>query len=375
MQFPADAHDTESKESYGVVFRTPAANTTGVAWPHTPAVDVIAKASRSPAALVKLPTAAQFPADPHETDLKGVLGLEFCTPAANTTGVACPHTEVATACPAVAMTVPATSRSAPADRRQAEVVFREEIICASYTLFVYAMHIMVLTPSPDPCLPRTMSPMAATPRKKTPRVSAAKKPRYSQAEATLRMLNATSQLLLECAPADVTVARICERAGVHTDYVARYFGSRDELLCQAIEAAFLGIFLSTENPDTPRLQIVLEGKVDIMQLATARIRTIAYLLGCGVSPARFQPSQKQLLESVRAQSTNPNVEDRTRMNLILIGTLIVQGMGVFADINDMTEQQKSDVMKYLGHLSQSGETIQSALGWDKQTTRTTKRAK
>ena len=104
-----------------------------------------------------------------------------------------------------------------------------------------------------------------------------------------------------------------------------------------------------------------------MQLATARIRTIAYLLGCGVSPERFQPSQKQLLESVRAQSTNPNVGDRTRMNLILIGTLIVQGMGVFADINDMTEQQRSDVMTFLGHLSQSGETTQAALSWDKPT--------
>lgn len=60
------------------------------------------------------------------------------------------------------------------------------------------------------------------------------------------------------------------------------------------------------------------------------------------------------------------------MNLILIGTLVVQGMGVFADINDMTEQQRSDVMTFLGLLSQRGETIQSALGWDKPATRTPK---
>lgn len=217
--------------------------------------------------------------------------------------------------------------------------------------------------------------MASGTSRGTPRDSRAKKPRYSQAEATLRMLNATSQLLLEHAPAEVTVARICERAGVHNDYVARYFGSRDELLCQAIEAAFLGFFLSTESTETPRLQIVLEGKVDIMQLATARIRTIAYLLGCGVDPERFQPSQKQLLESVRAQSTNPNVGDRTRMNLILIGTLIVQGMGVFADVNDMSEQQKSDVLSFLGHLSQTGESTQAALGWGKTATRATKKNK
>ena len=217
--------------------------------------------------------------------------------------------------------------------------------------------------------------MGSTPKKRTTPVSASKKPRYSQAEATLRMLNATSRLLLEHAPGDVTVTRICEKAGVHTDYVARYFGSRDELLCQAIEAAFLGVFLSTESADTPRLQIVLEGNVDIMQLARARLRTIAYLLGCGVSPERFQPSQKQLFESVRAQSTNPNVGERTRMNLILIGTLIVQGMGMFTDINDMTEQQRSDVMSFVGHLGQSGEWMQTAMGWDTPAARSPKKPK
>jgi len=116
------------------------------------------------------------------------------------------------------------------------------------------------------------------------------------------MLNATSQLLLDNVPGEVTVARICERDGVHTDYVVRYFGSREELLCQAVESAFLGVFLSTDSGEPTRINLVLEGKVDIEKLARARMRTIAYLLGCGVGPERFQPSQKMLLESVAAQS-------------------------------------------------------------------------
>ena len=173
--------------------------------------------------------------------------------------------------------------------------------------------------SPIDCLNRRYDcHMAPVSKKKKAPVPAPKKPRLSQAEATARMLNATIQLLLEFAPSDVTVVRICEKAGVHTSYVVRYFGSREELLCQAVEAAFLGVFLKTNNEETTRLNVVLEGRVTDVQLAEARLRTIAYLLGCGISPERFQSSQKMLIEVVFSQSNNPNVTDRTKMNLILM---------------------------------------------------------
>ena len=177
------------------------------------------------------------------------------------------------------------------------------------------------------------------------------------------MLNATSQLLLEYVPGEVTVVKICEKAGVHTDYVVRYFGSREELLCQAVEAAFLGVFLKTNNEETTQLNVVLEGKVTDM--AEARLRTIAYLLGCGISPERFQSSQKMLIELVFSQFNNSNVTDRTRMNLILLGTLVMQAMGTFDEVDGMTEQQKQDILSYIGYMSQTGEIVQAALGWDK----------
>ena len=189
----------------------------------------------------------------------------------------------------------------------------------------------------------------------------------------MRMLSTTTQLLLQYAPGEVTVAKICDASGVHTDYVARYFGSREELLSQAIEAAFLGVFLKTSGEDTTRLNVVLEGNVDVMQLSQARVRTIAYLLGCGVSPERFQSSQKLVLESVFSQSLNPNVNDRTRMNLILAGTLLIQAMGTFAEVNDMTELQKQDLLSYIGYMSLSGETVQAALEWDKPKPKTKKK--
>jgi AcrR family transcriptional regulator len=217
--------------------------------------------------------------------------------------------------------------------------------------------------------------MAPAAKKKSPPVPAPKKPRLSQAEATMRMLNATSQLLLQYVPAEVTVARICDASGVHTDYVVRYFGSREELMCQSIEAAFLGVFLKTSSDDTTRLNVVLEGNVDVMQLSQARVRTIAYLLGCGVSPERFQSSQKLVLESVFSQSNNPNVGDRTRMNLILMGTLLIQALGAFAEVNDMSDLQKQDTLAYIGYMSLTGETVQTALGWDEPQAKPKKKKK
>jgi AcrR family transcriptional regulator len=206
--------------------------------------------------------------------------------------------------------------------------------------------------------------MASAPKKK-PAAGVTKKPRLSQAEATVRMLNATAQLLVDNVPRDVTVAHICDKAGVHPDYVVRYFGSREELLCQAIEAAFLGVFLSTNDGASTRLNLILDSTADVAKLARARMRTIAYLLGCGVSPERFQPSQKMLFESVVGQqSANPNVHDRTRVNLILVGTLVFQAMNTFAEVNDMTEQQKQDVLAYIGYMSQTAEAVQATLGWD-----------
>ena len=198
-----------------------------------------------------------------------------------------------------------------------------------------------------------------------PPTAVPKNTRLNQAEASVRILKATSQLLLIYAPGDVTVQRICEKAGVHTSYVVRYFGSREELLCQAVESAFLGVFLGTDSEDSSRLNIVLEGRIDVQELAQARVQTIAYLLGCGVSPERFQSSQKMLLESVFEQSNNPAISDRTKRSLILMGTLVFQAMGTFAEVNNMTEQQKKDMLSCIGYLSQSGEAIQATLGWDK----------
>ena len=157
--------------------------------------------------------------------------------------------------------------------------------------------------------------MASAPKKSsqvpTGRSVVKKKPRLSQAEATLKMLSATANLLLKNPPERVTVQKICQAADVHTDYVVRYFGSREELLCQAIEAAFVGVVLR-EDGNTSRIDDTLANTAGILEKAHARFRTIAYLLGCGVEPERFQASQKIVLGHLLAEANNPNTNERTK---------------------------------------------------------------
>ena len=39
----------------------------------------------------------------------------------------------------------------------------------------------------------------------------------------------------------------------------------------------------------------------------------------------------------------------------------------------MTEQQKQDILAYIGYMSQTGETVQAALGWDAPSAKPKKR--
>ena len=190
-----------------------------------------------------------------------------------------------------------------------------------------------------------------------------KKPRLSQAEATIKMLSATANLLLNNPPERVTVQKICQAADVHTDYVVRYFGSREELLCQAIEAAFVGVILR-EDGSTSRIDDTLANTAGLLEKAHARFRTIAYLLGCGVDPERFQASQQIVLGHLLAEAKNPNTSERTKTSVIMIGTLLFQSLAIFAEVNSITDQQRADLFAFIGHLPQMSASVEKELGWD-----------
>ena len=205
------------------------------------------------------------------------------------------------------------------------------------------------------------------PAKSQNKAIAGKRPRLSQAEAEVRMKNATAQLLLAHPPADVTVHMISAKAGVHHDYVARYFGSREELMIQTIESAVLGTILAADDHGKTGPVSALDANENIMAMVNARLRTMMYLLACGVDPERFTENQKMVHNFALSQFTKPNLTDRTRMNFTLMGTILIQGMAILGDVNSMTDLQKSDIRDFITQFGLITEQIQTELKWDKPT--------
>ena len=203
------------------------------------------------------------------------------------------------------------------------------------------------------------------PAKSQNNAAAKKRPRLSQAEAEVRMKNATAQLLLAHPPADVTVHMISAAAGVHHDYVARYFGSREELMIQTIESAVLGTVLAADDSGKTDPVSTIDSNDKMMAMVNARMRTMSYLLACGVSPERFSENQKMINSFGFSQFTNPNLTDRTKMNFTLMAVLLVQAMTILGEVHEMTELQKSDIRSAIANFGLITEQMQTELQWDK----------
>ena len=53
------------------------------------------------------------------------------------------------------------------------------------------------------------------------------------------------------------------------------------------------------------------------------------------------------------------------MSLIMIGTLLFQSLAIFAEVNSITEQQRADLLAFIGLLPKISGTVEKELGWDK----------
>jgi hypothetical protein len=49
----------------------------------------------------------------------------------------------------------------------------------------------------------------------------------------------------------------------------------------------------------------------------------------------------------------------------MIGTLLFQSLAIFADVNSITDQQRADLLAFIGLLPKISETVEKELGWDK----------
>ena len=194
-----------------------------------------------------------------------------------------------------------------------------------------------------------------------------KPPRLSREEAELRMIRAAIDLLLTTPPGDVTVHKIAKSAGVHHDYVARYFGSREELLARAIDHATLEFVVKIAPSNSEQIREKLSNNPDAIALYALRSRLIMYLVACGVSPERFRPTQALLTYRTQNLSPRTDLSNRTKRNMVLIGTLLLHGIGTMDEVNDMTEQEKQDLYGFISALGTMSDSVQKSLGWDKPT--------
>lgn len=197
----------------------------------------------------------------------------------------------------------------------------------------------------------------------TPKTTAVKKPRLSQQEAEIKMIQATSELMKTTAPADITVQLISSTAGVHHDYVARYFGSREELFVQAVERTTLAYLAVSQQASPSEVHQAMTSGNDLIHLASVRGRLISYLLACGVSPERFRSTQELLMANATKVFQNEKLSDRTKRNFVLIATLLIQSQQTMGEVDGLTEQDKDDLRAFLGSFSLFAELLQENLGW------------
>ncbi len=207
-----------------------------------------------------------------------------------------------------------------------------------------------------------MAAARKTPAQKA--VPASKKPRLRRAEAESQMLLAAAKLLLIHAPADVTVHMIANEAGVHHDYIARYFTSREELLIRVTEIPLTGGLLEQIIGESDLLPNASPSQ-DGLKVASIRHQLIAYLLACGVSPERFTQTQEALIKGAIDLFTKPELTDRSKRNFALIGVLLMQSIALLGDVNGMTQQDKDDITAFTFGIGAITPLAQTSFGWDK----------
>lgn len=182
------------------------------------------------------------------------------------------------------------------------------------------------------------------------------------------MIRAAAKLLLIHAPADVTVHMIAGEAGVHHDYIARYFTSREELLIRVTEIPLTGGLLEGVI-DEDELQPKASPSQTGLQLARTRHHLIAYLLACGVSPERFTDTQEILIKGVMELFTNPELSERSKRNFSLISVLLMQSIALLGDVNGMTQQDKDDITAFIFGMGAITPLAQKSFGWDQPVAR------
>ena len=126
------------------------------------------------------------------------------------------------------------------------------------------------------------------------------------------------------------------------------------LQCRVVE-------LNPTNMEQALSIITTDGEA--LRLFALRGKLITYLLGCGVPPQRFRPTQGLLLERAVSMSTNRDISDRTRRNMIFTVTLLVHAVGTMSEVYGLSDTERRDLLSIAANIGSFANTIERTLGW------------
>ena len=183
--------------------------------------------------------------------------------------------------------------------------------------------------------------------------------RVAPAEAQQRLIDATIELLGATDPRQVTVREIAAKAGLTMVHIARYFGSRGELLFAAAELLHQRLLdqIRSASPEAP---------LAILQIDEVRIRlSIAMALaGEGFDMTRFQPSQQEIFRTIREHiaRTRQLPSDVAEVHGMKV-LMLLQTMHLMNDANGFSPDQLSRLALLVNEEFAIGGETATRLGW------------
>ena len=183
--------------------------------------------------------------------------------------------------------------------------------------------------------------------------------RFSSAEGSARLINATIELAKSTPIAKLTVRDIAATADLQTMHVKRYFGSRSGLLLAVSNTLMDRIVAPLIDLPLTKIFPILQTNSDVV----LRMRIVSHLLDEGMTPDSFDNDRIIYMKIAERIAEVNNVNQRTAITYSLLIQLVLQGNHLMGDVNGITTKQRNDLFNLLVVLGSQLGLSETALNW------------
>lgn len=193
-----------------------------------------------------------------------------------------------------------------------------------------------------------------TPKQKTVNEPKTVRAVVPAAEAQVRLINASIEMLREYPFDQVTAREITKRAGLALTTISRNFGSMTGLFNQ-VSKALMDSALTRQSTPT---QLTMFRDPDFI----LRSRLIAWMIAEGVDPKIFNTRSAGVFAPEFDVGTDIR-SHRTTVAWQLITQFAGQGHAIFSEVRGVTKAQLADCIKILETQQDKLAEIERELGW------------